>query len=161
MSFSYTCIEKEMLKQIKSNEFIICLLKYKCFNFLGTYCKKICNRKKIHRRRSFNGTSPNSESSSRKYMMTDIDVRTLEALPLYYDHDSIIRFYNSHRRILFHSSVFKLILHKLEEIISDMDPTSQSKYKLTIFTISNIIMHAIIERALHCLIFQVCSLPAQ
>lgn len=86
-------------------------------------------------------------------MMTDIDVRTLEALPLYYDYDSVIRFYNSHRRILFHPSVFKLILHKLEEIISDMNPTSQSKYKLTIFTISNIIMHGIIERALHFLIF--------
>lgn len=85
-------------------------------------------------------------------MMTDIDVRTLEALPLYKDYDSIIRFYNSHRRILFHPSVFKLILHKLEEIISDMNQTSQSKYKLTIFTISNFIMHDIIERALHFLI---------
>lgn len=85
-------------------------------------------------------------------MVTDTDIRTLEALPLYYDYDSVIRFYNSHPRILFHQSVFKLILHKLEEIISDMNPTSQSKYKLTIFTISNIIMHGIIERALHFLI---------
>lgn len=82
-------------------------------------------------------------------MMTDIDIRTLEGLPVYYDYDSVIRFYISHRRILFHPFVIKLILHKLEEIISDMNQTFKSKYKLTIFTISNIIMHSIIERALH------------
>lgn len=34
-----------MLTYNKSNEFTISLLTCICFNFLGTYCKKICNRK--------------------------------------------------------------------------------------------------------------------
>lgn len=48
------------------------------------------------------------------------------------------------------SLVFKLILHNLEEILLDNNPSSsQLEYNLTTCTILNAILQGIIERALH------------